>query len=280
MLLDLILLISCCLLLLWETVILEHAKWLKMFEKAEVLAKQELDSADIQAGWGFNQQSVSTLAAAPVLTKETDTVVYEQSQLTAEHESFFNALASLTEPVKEPVIAAATHDNVIPFERFEAPIQEPQEPAETEYISWDQIVEESEVQQPAAEEKPSTESEFLTMDDWEETPMPVSMNSNLSATASHKINDKFYGEQLWVVEVVGYEQSYIHVSDGDSRAWLNLHKFKNANKGDILSILVERDMSDQLHVLDIDVLQQKSRDFALEVDEEFETEIYDYELVI
>lgn len=279
MLLDLILLISCCLLLLLETVIQEHAKWLKMFDKAEILAKQELNSADIEAGWGFNQEFDSVLVAAPVVEKNKDTVVYEQSQLTAEHEDFFNALAAITEPVKEPVISvsSATQEQDIPFERFEAPIQEPVEP---EYISWDQVVEESITEEPVAEVKDSTESEFLTMDDWEEAPMPVSMDSTLSATASHKISDKFYGEQLWIVEVVGYEQTYIHVSDGESRAWLNLHKFKNANKGDILSLLVERDMSDQLHVLDIDMLQQKSRDFALEVEDDFENEDYEYDLAI
>ncbi|WP_084242387.1 hypothetical protein [Planomicrobium okeanokoites] len=275
MLLDLILLVSCCLLLLLEAVVLEHAKWLKMFEKAEVLPKQELNNADIEGGWGFNQQFNTTLVAAPDLTKKTEAVVYEQSQLTPEHENLFSALAAMS----EPEVQTETKAQIIPFESLEAPIQE-QEPDEMELMSWDQVVEELKKEAPVVNEEKSTESEFLTMEDWEEAPMPISMDSNLSATASHKISERFVGEQLWIVEVVGYEQSYIHVSDGESRAWLNLHKFKNANKGDILSILVERDVSDQLYVLDVDVLQRKSNEFALDIDEELENESYDYEMAL
>lgn len=282
MLLDLILQISCCLLLLLEAVIIEHAKFLKMFEKAGIPTKQELNQADILASWGFNPQPVSTLAVSPVLTKEQDLLVYKQSTLTHEHEELFNSLSAITvmDSIQEDVVE-------IPFEFATPPVEEDSYPDEA-FSSWEQVVDHVDplevvagVEEEVIEvEADSKGSEYLTMEDWSEESMPVSVDSTLSATASHKINDGFIGEQLWIVEVVGYEQNYIHVSDGATRTWLNVNKFKNIGKGDILSVLVERDVSDQLYVLDIDTLQQKSNDFAIEVESEMNDEFIDYEMAI
>lgn len=271
MILHMILLISCCMLLLLEAVLTEHAKWLKTFERAEVASKQELTDEDIQKGWGFNQPAASTPVAAPAISEKELTPVYKESQLTSEHESFFDALASMAEPTS----VSSREEDEIPFLET-APSNQENEMEAEEYVSWDQVVAESEVAENETKEEIISESEFLTMEDWKEEPMPVSMSNQLSAKASHKIGEGFVGEQLWVVEVVGYEQSYIHVSDGESRAWLNLRKLHRANKGDILTLLVERDESDQLHVLQVDVLQQKSTDFALEIEEEFDNEHIDF----
>ncbi|WP_211656182.1 hypothetical protein [Planococcus alpniumensis] len=271
MILHMILLISCCMLLLLEAVLTEHAKWLKTFERAEIASKQELTDEDIQKGWGFNQPAASTPVAAPAISEKELTPVYKESQLTSEHESFFDALALMAEPTS----VSSKEEDEIPFLET-APSNQENEMEAEEYVSWDQVVAESEVAENEAKEEIISESEFLTMEDWKEEPMPVSMSNQLSAKASHKIGEGFVGEQLWVVEVVGYEQSYIHVSDGESRAWLNLRKLHRANKGDILTLLVEQDESDQLYVLQVDVLQQKSTDFALEIEEEFENEHIDF----
>ena len=271
MVLHIVLLTSCCLLLLLEAVLTEHAKWVKTFEQAEIASKQELTEEDIKKGWGFNQPTVLMPVAAPAIPKEETSPIYEESQLTAEHESFFDSLASLSEPAP----AASNEENVIPFIET-APLTHENEMVAEEYVSWDQVVAESEHTQTDSKKEAIQESEFLTMEDWKEEPMPVSMSTQLSAKASHKIGEGYIGEQLWVVEVVGYEQSYIHVSDGESRAWLNLRKLGKANKGDILSLLVERDESDQLYVMKVDVLQQKSNDFALEIEEELDYQHTEY----
>lgn len=271
MILHIVLMVSCCLLLLLEAVLTEHAKWLKTFERAEIVSKQELTDEDIQKGWGFNQPAVSIPLAAPAISEKEASPVYKESQLTAEHESFFDSLASFTKPA--PV--SSNEENVVPFMEAAPPTYENEMEAE-EYVSWDQVVAETEIVEKDTNEEAVSESEFLTMEDWKEEAMPVSMSTQLSARASHKIGQGYVGEQLWVVEVVGYEQSYIHVSDGESRTWLNLRKLGMASKGDILSLLVERDESDQLYVLKVNVLQQKSTDFALEIEEEMENQQIEY----
>lgn len=271
MILHIVLMVSCCLLLLLEAVLTEHAKWLKTFERAEIVSKQELTDEDIQKGWGFNQPAVSIPLAAPAISEKEASPVYKESQLTAEHESFFDSLASFTKLAPVP----SNEENVVPFMEAAPPTYENEMEAE-EYVSWDQVVAEAEIVEKDTNEEAVSESEFLTMEDWKEEAMPVSMSTQLSARASHKIGQGYVGEQLWVVEVVGYEQSYIHVSDGESRTWLNLRKLGMASKGDILSLLVERDESDQLYVLKVDVLQQKSTDFALEIEEEMENQQIEY----
>lgn len=252
---DLILLVSCCLLLLLETVITEHAKWLNYFEEIAVLEKQELKREDIQEEWGYNQQSVNTLTAAPVLTKKEEPVIYKESTLTSEHEDFFASLMKTEDPgvrMEEP----------FGFETDGSPFE--QEPPVTEAFQEWERAEEVKIQEDLDAQEESEREHYLTMEDWEESPAPTNVNSQLSATASHKINDGYIGEQLWVVEVVGYEQSYVHVSDGETRTWINIRKFNSIHKGDILSVLVHRDISDQVDVLDIDILQQKSFDFEME----------------
>ncbi len=108
------------------------------------------------------------------------------------------------------------------------------------------------------------ESDVLTMDDWDEQSVPGSVTPKLAATANAKIADYLIGEQLWVAEVVGEEQGFLHVSDGSARAWVDASKFPPIGKGDILSLLVDRTTRDHIYALDIDILQSYSTDFSVD----------------
>lgn len=110
------------------------------------------------------------------------------------------------------------------------------------------------------------ESDMLTMDAWDEQPTPVEVSQRLSAKADSRIADQKIGEQLWVVEVVGEEQGYLHVSDGSARAWVEVAAYGAFGKGDILSILVERTLENHVLARAVDLLQKNSIEFALEED--------------
>ena len=122
------------------------------------------------------------------------------------------------------------------------------------------------VQEDCSNEAPpeAIDSDMLTMDAWEDTPARVEVSQRLSAKANARIADHLVGEQLWVVEVVGEEQGYLHVSDGSGRAWVEALTFGTFDKGDILSILVERTEENILSTKALDILQKKSFDFAIE----------------
>jgi len=105
--------------------------------------------------------------------------------------------------------------------------------------------------------------ELITMDVWKEETAPVKITKKLSASASSRINDFELGEQLWVVEVVGEEQGYLHISDGSARTWIDGSNFGSFSKGDILSVLVERKSDNRITTLDIDILQKRSTDFLI-----------------
>lgn len=115
--------------------------------------------------------------------------------------------------------------------------------------------------------------DMLTMDQWQAEPTPVSVKKQLAATASAKISDLVLGEQLWVVEVVGEEQGYAHVSDGSARAWVDVASFGTVMKGDILSILIERSQDLRVRSLDVDILQRRSMEFELL--DEIESEVHE-----
>lgn len=114
-------------------------------------------------------------------------------------------------------------------------------------------------------EDPSYESELLSMASWDELePQAVLLSSKLASKADCRIKDLVIGKQLWVVEVVGEEQGYLHVSDGSAREWVNCTFIRNINKGDILSIFVERNVDNHIDILAIDMLQKYSSDFSIE----------------
>lgn len=111
-----------------------------------------------------------------------------------------------------------------------------------------------------------SESDMLTMAAWDEQPKPVEVSQRLSAKADSRIADQKIGEQLWVVEVFGEEQGYLHVSDGSARAWVEVAAYGTFGKGDILSMLVERTLENHVLARAVDLLQKNSVDFALEED--------------
>lgn len=119
------------------------------------------------------------------------------------------------------------------------------------------------------------ESDMLTMDAWEEQPTPVKVTPRLSAKADSRIAEHKLGEQLWVVEIVGEEQGYLHVSDGSARAWVEAISFGGFDKGDILSVMVDRTEQNQVYAKAIDILQKKSTEFALEESYFNDTNSYD-----
>lgn len=119
------------------------------------------------------------------------------------------------------------------------------------------------------------ESDMLTMDAWEEQPTPVKVTPRLSAKADSRIAENKTGEQLWVVEIVGEEQGYLHVSDGSARAWVEAISFGNFDKGDILSMIVDRTPQSQVFAKAVDILQKKSTEFALEESQINDTDIYE-----
>jgi len=242
---DLLLLISCCLLLVLEEVIKEHAKLLNYFKDITVQEKEELHVEDILNNWGFNPH-VATAPISIAFEKEAPVTAYEESQLNDSHTAFFQSLSTLT-------------DDSMAVEEWEGLVSEEPE-HNADYDALDDLAWESLL-------KKEADPDILSMSDWQEEPVPTSMDRQLSATATHKINDSYIGEQLWVVEVVGYEQEYIHVSDGATRTWLNIAGFNNIHQGDILSLLVERDITEHLKVMDINILQKRSNDFAIEIDD-------------
>ena len=107
------------------------------------------------------------------------------------------------------------------------------------------------------------EEEILTMAAWSEEPDPVAVTATLAASANAKISDHKIGEQLWIVEVVGEEQGYLHVSDGNGRAWVNSVGFGSFTRKDILSVLVDRKSDIRVDLLTADVLQKHTTDFSM-----------------
>ena len=83
---------------------------------------------------------------------------------------------------------------------------------------------------------------------------------NTSTPIKESIADYIVGVQLWTVEVIGYEQDYLHVSDGSSRTWLHLSNH-NVGIGDILSIEVDRKTHEVVEVLSVELLQSTSIDY-------------------
>lgn len=124
-----------------------------------------------------------------------------------------------------------------------------------------------------------SEEDMLTMDQWSTEPTPVTVTRQLAATASAKVADLAFGEQLWVVEVIGEEQGYVHVSDGSARAWVDVASFGKILKGDILSLLIDRSDDLRIRALDADILQRRSKDFELVDEMEWAEEFEERELI-
>lgn len=109
----------------------------------------------------------------------------------------------------------------------------------------------------------SPKDSMLSMEDWTDKVIPVDISYNLSATANSTIGEYCIGEQLWVAEVIGEEQEYIHASDGSGRVWIDTKGFGNFRRGDILSLLVERKTEHIVKLLAAEILQEFSDDFSM-----------------
>ncbi|MDX1806477.1 MAG: hypothetical protein R3267_05595 [Paenisporosarcina sp.] len=123
------------------------------------------------------------------------------------------------------------------------------------------------------------DTNMLTMEEWHTEPAPVSVTKQLAATASAKISELMLGEQLWVVEVVGEEQGYAHVSDGSARAWVDLSALCSVRNGDILSVLIDRSSDLRIRAIDVDILQRRSTEFALLEDIDWTENLEERELI-
>ncbi|AQQ55377.1 hypothetical protein [Planococcus lenghuensis] len=258
-------------LLLLEEVLITHANWMRLFPLPEdAFHKKTLDKVDIETAWGLRYGVPEGMAAAvlsplPKDCSQPQEPEYVESQLDEEHEAF---LASLYEELAEPETSTAPSDFDLQFGPIPADSEE--EPVYTE----DSEVEAAELETKEAAEvtaaaEETEESEYLLMEDWHVQQKPVAIRPQLTAKSTHSIRSNHIGEQEWVVEIIGHEQEYIHVSDGDSRTWLNVAN-DSLGKGDILSVLVHRAMTGKIEVKKADILQKKSLDFALELENEEE----------
>jgi len=116
---------------------------------------------------------------------------------------------------------------------------------------------------PTTTDVESVEDDMLTMAAWREDPEPVTVTTTLAASANAKISEHKVGEQLWVVEIVGEEQGFLHVSDGSGRAWINSNGFGTFSRKDIASVLVDRKTDLLVDLLAADILQKHSTDFSM-----------------
>lgn len=84
------------------------------------------------------------------------------------------------------------------------------------------------------------EEDLLSIDDIHDEPVE-SIPEPYPTIATAKISDDLDGVQQWVVNVVGIEGNFIHVSDG-SRMWLNVGESYAAriNKGNVLAIDINK----------------------------------------
>lgn len=123
----------------------------------------------------------------------------------------------------------------------------------------------------AGEPAESEDNTILRMDSWqEEETTDVAVPSLLSATANSKIGDSEIGEQLWVAEVIGEEQSYIHVSDGSGRAWIDCQQIGSFGRRDIVSLHVNRLTDARVELITAELLQSHSEEFCLLDDDQYD----------
>ncbi|MGE6755970.1 hypothetical protein ACQKFO_21450 [Rossellomorea sp. NPDC071047] len=100
------------------------------------------------------------------------------------------------------------------------------------------------------------------------TEYSLQIDEQYSQTATAKIKDEILGVQQWTVSVIGLEQKFIHVSDGD-RTWLDVgENVRHIQNGDVLSIEVNRSR-DKIEVIKIETLHQVSKDYMIPDETEF-----------
>ncbi|MFD1736176.1 hypothetical protein ACFSCX_06315 [Bacillus salitolerans] len=103
----------------------------------------------------------------------------------------------------------------------------------------------------------------LTMEDLSEDDENIELDGSYSELATARIRDGLMGEQKWTVQVVGIENEYVHVSDGN-RIWLNMGDASSmVGVGEILSVVVNRTEKD-ITVQHIDAIERTiSQDYLI-----------------
>lgn len=165
---------------------------------------------------------------------------YEKSELTIEQSSFFDQLASEFSFNNDAATSENTKEEVIVFEL-------------------------------SKEQEPIQQDHMLSMEDWTDKVEPsVNIADDLTLTADSSIGNLYIGKQKWVVEIIGEEQNFIHVSDGSGRSWVNAGGFGHFRQGDILSLLVDRKTDQIVDLLAAELLQEFSDEFSIydEVEDE------------
>lgn len=83
------------------------------------------------------------------------------------------------------------------------------------------------------------------------------IQSSFFSYADCKIADNVIGKQKWIVQIIGYEQNYIHVSDVSSRKWVKLETEYNEKccKGDTVEVYVDRSETGQIDILNMVILE-------------------------
>ena len=167
---------------------------------------------------------------------------FKPSVLNKEHDDFFAELAGVVDGEASQIVEPAVEPHTEFDAGFESLVSEFESSPFTNIVT----------------------DEPLTMEDWHEEEKvlhkPMSVKSHV---ANAQIQDYVLGEQDWIVEVVGEEQGYLHVSDGSARAWVNSLKYGSFRKGDILFMNVTRTADRRVDVNEIDVLQTVSDEFLI-----------------
>jgi len=111
---------------------------------------------------------------------------------------------------------------------------------------------------------------FLSMNDFyiDDEIVIDSVVEDCSQPDTVKIKDEQIGVQNWTVSVCGFEQDYIHVSDG-SRIWIHVgEKIDCIQNGDVLNITVDRSV-DGVKALEIELLQRTNPEYCLPDEPEY-----------
>lgn len=195
---------------------------------------------------------VSSEVIVTNISTEKNGLIYQQSILEDTHNSFFEAIKKDINYIeKEKVDGHPVHE-IQPFETYHF--------NDANCPRYRQEIEEP------------CNKEYIQMNGWNEVASISSVQQIYSATANAQIGDYLLGEQVWVAEVVGTEQGYLHISDGTARAWINASNSYLFNRGDILLLSVLRLDENEIEVEKIELLQCVSNDFI--ITDEFYNEGY------
>lgn len=131
-------------------------------------------------------------------------------------------------------------------------------------------------------ETPKLEPIVLTPEDWfnGEHEQYVQINARYEDFYSHKIIEATTGKQTWVVQILGQQNEFIHVSDGTARIWLDVSDFvgKPMENGSVIMVEVVCAEGD-LQVVTYSLLESPYEEKQVIWNQD-EVSEYDYERVL